>query len=129
MLIDRPKLDLIKCRIAWYGPFMAIQLRCKIDVGVARNHYVHLIVETRDREFVGGIQGRLGRDERPGADTGVCRAKLKGGKQPEHHEFAQCSSWKPYILYHTIIRSEPVAARDLNLSQVTILSSGPIPCC
>jgi hypothetical protein len=35
MLIDPPQLDLIKCRIALDGRFMAVQLGRKIDVGVA----------------------------------------------------------------------------------------------
>ena len=37
--------------------------------------------------FVGGIQGRLRGDERPGADAGVRGGKLKGGDQPEQYEF------------------------------------------
>jgi hypothetical protein len=40
-----------------------------------------------DGEFVGRIQGRLRRDERPGAYAGVWDSKLKGGNQCEQSEF------------------------------------------
>ena len=59
---------------------------------------IYIAAEVRDDKPLwdprgsGGIQGRLGRNERPGADAGVCGTKLKGGKQPEQHEFVQWSS-------------------------------------
>ena len=97
MLIDPPQFDLIKCRIALDGRVMAVQLRRKIDMGVARNHYVDLAVLRGNREFIGRIHGRPRRDKRPGTDAWVCGGKLNGGKQTEQHEFGQWSSGKPWM--------------------------------
>jgi hypothetical protein len=50
---------------------------------------VDSIVEARDGEFIGGIEGGLRRDERPGTYAGIRGTKLNGGKQPEQRELMQ----------------------------------------
>src|SRR5579863_1952340 len=89
MLIDPPQLDLVEPGIARYGRIVAVHLRREIDVAVSSNHHVHFFVLTGDGKFVRRIQGRLRRDELPGADAEVCGTNLKGGNQPDQNEFIQ----------------------------------------
>jgi hypothetical protein len=71
MLIDPLQFDLIEERVALHGRVSAIQLRRKIGVRVAREHYVNGTVLRCDGELVGGIERRLRRSEGPGADAGI----------------------------------------------------------
>jgi hypothetical protein len=53
---------------------------------------MHSIMERCDGEFVGRVQARLRKDERPGANAGVLGAeirgsKLNGGNYCEQREF------------------------------------------
>src|SRR6201987_4472263 len=131
MLIDPAQLDLVKCRIALDGCVMAVQFGCEIDMSVARNHYVDFAVLRGNREFIGRILGRLRRDKDPGTDAWVCGAKLKNGEETEQYGFVHGppGSRQGAPNNNTRIRTKPVPARDLNRTQVTILSSGRIPCC
>ena len=98
MFVDPAQLDLIERRIIRHGGVMAIELGREIKVGFAGNHNVYFAVLRRDGQLIRRIEGRLRRDERPGADAGVCGAELGGGKQGEQREFVQSSSGKACVL-------------------------------
>jgi hypothetical protein len=86
---------LIERQIARCRRVVSVEFRCEIEVGLARHHDMHSIMQRRDREFVGGIQSRLRGDELPGANAGVFGvleaeirdSKLNGGDQCEQREF------------------------------------------
>jgi hypothetical protein len=75
------QLDLIERRVARNGRVVSVPFRSKIDTGFPRHDYMHAIMPRRDGQFVGRVQGRLRRDERPGANAGVGCSGVNGGNQ------------------------------------------------
>jgi hypothetical protein len=53
---------------------------------------MHFVFKVGDGKFVGGIEGALRGDERPGANTWVSRPSWNGEKQREHYESTNKSS-------------------------------------
>jgi hypothetical protein len=60
---------------------MSVRPGCEIKAGLARHDHMHFMMLGCDGELVGRIQGRLRRNELPGANPGVRGSRLNRGKQ------------------------------------------------
>ena len=91
-LIDPVQLDLIERRIAWYGRFVSVPFRCKVQMRLSGHDDTHSIMEYGDGEVIGRIEAGLRKDQRPGAYAGVCGSNLNRGEQSEQREYTNGSS-------------------------------------